>query len=133
MSIDAERQRLNTVGLALSGVCLIHCIALPLVALAIPALTLGLDLQTDHALHWVLLTCAIPISSLALWSGAKRAGDHRWLMLGSVGLAVMAVGVLNVFGTRSEVPFTSFGVTFLAIAHVMNFRLSNRHRHVEAE
>jgi hypothetical protein len=127
------QQRLDALGLAISGVCLVHCIALPLAAIVIPAFTLGLDQQSDHTFHWLLLGCAVPISTLALWRGSQRSADRRWLWLGSVGLALMLIGVLHAFGQRSEVPLTSVGVTLLAFAHVKNFGQANHARHAEAE
>lgn len=127
------QQRLDALGLAISGVCLVHCIALPLAAVVIPAFTLGLDPRSDHAFHWLLLGLAVPISSLALWRGSLRSGDRRWLWLGSVGLALMLVGVLHAFGAESEVPVTSVGVTLLAFAHVRNFGHANRARHAGVE
>jgi len=45
----------------------------------------------------------------------------------------MLVGVLHVFGAKSEVPLTSVGVTLLAFAHVKNFGHANHARHAGAE
>ena len=129
MAGEARQQRLDTLGLAISAVCLVHCLALPLIALLIPAFTLGVDPETDHAFHWVLLALAVPVSTLALWRGATRSGNRRWLKLGSVGLAIMLIGVLNLFGVESEVPLTMAGVVMLAIAHLKNFAYSIGHRH----
>ena len=129
MAGEAQQQRLDSLGLMLSAVCLVHCLALPLAAILIPAFSLGFDEETDHAFHWWLLAFAVPISSLALWRGAVRTGDRRWLQLGSAGLLLMLLGVLHAAGPRSEVPLTMVGVVLLAIAHVRNFAHSNRHRH----
>ncbi len=128
MAGEARQQRLDALGLAISGICLVHCLALPVVALLIPALTFGFSPATDRAVHWVLLALAAPISTLALWRGAARSHDSRWLILGSVGLAIMLIGVANVFGADTEVPLTMVGVVLLAIAHIKNFTRSHAHR-----
>ena len=133
MAGQIPQQRLDALGLAISGVCLVHCIALPLAAIVVPAFTLGLDELSDHVFHWLLLGLALPISSLALWRGAVRCGDRRWFWLGSSGLVVMALGVLHVFGARSEVPLTSVGVILLAVAHLKNFGHANRARRAGVE
>ena len=133
MAGQIPQQRLDAVGLAISGVCLVHCIALPLAAVLIPAFTVGLDEQSDHAFHWLLLGFAIPISSLALWRGSVRSRTRRWLWLGTVGLASMLCGILHVAGAKSEVPLTSLGVVMLAIAHLKNFGHANRARHAAVE
>ena len=124
---QSQQRRLDAAGLAISGICLVHCLALPLVAVLVPAAAFGFDHDTDHAFHWVLLGLAAPISSLALWRGAVRTSNWRWLKLGSVGLLLMLLGVLHVFGANSEVAVTMFGVTLLAFAHVKNF-LQTYHR-----
>jgi hypothetical protein len=129
MAGDAQEQRLDALGLFISGICLVHCLALPIAALVIPAFSLGFDEETDHAFHWWLLAFAVPISSLALWRGAVRTGNRRWLKLGSAGLLLMLLGVLHVAGPDSEVPLTMLGVVLLSIAHLRNFASLTRHRH----
>jgi MerC mercury resistance protein len=116
-------QRLDALGLGISIVCLVHCLALPLAALLLPALALRLDHATDHQLHWGLLALAAPISTLALWRGARCHGTWTWLKLAVGGLSLMLLGVLHVFGARSEVAMTLLGVVLLAIAHVRNITL----------
>ena len=116
-------QRLDVLGLGISIACLVHCLALPLAALLLPALALRLDHATDHQLHWGLLALAAPISSLALWRGARCHGSWTWLKLGVSGLSLMLLGVLHVFGARSEVAMTLLGVVLLAIAHLRNVTL----------
>ena len=132
MAGDTPQRRLDALGLAISAVCLVHCLALPIIALLIPAFTLGLAPEIDHAFHWALLALAVPVSTLALWRGATRSGNQRWLKLGGVGLAIMLIGVLNLFGVESEVPLTMAGVVMLAIAHLKNFAYSIGHRHPHA-
>jgi MerC mercury resistance protein len=116
-------QRLDALGLAISIVCVVHCLALPLAALLLPTLALRIDHATDHQLHWILLGLAAPISSLALWRGARCHGTWAWLELGSGGLLLMLLGVLHAFGAHSEVPVTMVGVSLLAVAHVGNIVL----------
>ena len=127
MAGEARQQRLDALGLAISAICLVHCLALPVIALLVPALSFGFGPETDHSFHWLLLALAAPISTLALWRGAARSADRRWLKLGSVGLVIMLIGVLHVFGAESEVPLTMLGVVLLAIAHVKNFATAHAH------
>jgi hypothetical protein len=126
-SPNTGHHRLDAFGLAISAICLVHCLALPLLAVLLPAFAFGFDADGDRTFHWVLFGLAVPISTLALWRGAARTGKYRWLLVGSVGLILMLVGVLHIFGPGSEVPITAFGVTLLAIAHVKNF-LQTTHR-----
>jgi hypothetical protein len=124
-----RHRRLDAFGLAISAICLVHCLALPLLAVLVPAFALGFDADDDHTFHWVLFGLAVPISTLALWRGAARSANFRWLQVGTAGLALMLIGVLHLFGAGSEVPITALGVTFLAIAHVRNFLQMNHRAH----
>jgi uncharacterized membrane protein len=129
MTSESRQHRLDALGLAISAICLVHCLAFPIIAVLVPAVSLGLDHDTDHAFHWVLLGLAAPVSSLALWRGAVRSGNRRWLKLGSAGLVLMLLGVLHVFGAVSEVLLTMVGVVLLGIAHVKNFLQTNHGAH----
>jgi hypothetical protein len=125
----SEHHRLDAVGLAISGICLVHCLALPLLAVLLPAFALGFGAEGDRIFHWALLGLAVPISTLALWRGAARSRYWRWLQVGTAGLVLMLIGVLHVFGANSEVPITACGVALLAIAHVKNFLQTRRGGH----
>jgi len=118
---------LDKAGVAVSAVCLLHCLALPLVALAIPAAEQWLGDAVDHRVHWTLLAIAAPISAAALGLGAWRTGFLRWLLLGAAGLATMLCGLLHVFGVTSEDLLTVIGVTILACAHAGNWTTGHRH------
>jgi len=126
---NLRQHRLDAFGLAISAICLVHCLALPLLAVLVPAFALGFDADDDHTFHWVLFGLAVPISTLALWRGATRSRNFRWLQVGTAGLVLMLTGVLHLFGANSEVPITGLGVTLLAIAHVKNFLQITRHSH----
>ena len=121
-----EDHALDRAGVAISAICLVHCLALPLVAAALPAVDAWVDPSTHHRVHWGLLALALPISLAALVSGMRRHGLHRWLGLGLVGLALMLLAVLGSLGADNEVPITIAGVTLLAVAHVANWRARQR-------
>ena len=121
-----DRAGLDRAGVAISALCLVHCLALPLIAAALPAVDAWVDPSTHHRVHWGLLAVALPISLAALASGARRHRMHRWLALGVVGLALMLLAVLGWLGVDNEVPITIVGVTLLAAAHVGNWRARHR-------
>ena len=110
----------------LSGVCLVHCLAVPLALLALPALGTVL-LESETLVHWILLGVAVPISALALWVGYSRFGNLRSVGLGAAGLMVMFVGVSHVLGRDLEVALTLTGVALVAGAHWLNIRRATGH------
>jgi hypothetical protein len=113
----------SAVGASLA--CLLHCLALPLVLAALPILSGVLAIpETFHS--WVL-AFAVPASGLALAMGRVRHGTVYPLVLGAVGLLLLAVGALMFGGTALETPVTVVGSLALAGAHVANWRLRHGH------
>lgn len=111
---------LDASALSLSGLCLAHCLALPLVAAASPLLAAWAEAEWIHA---AAVASAAPISLFALTrQGSPRGG----LILGLCGLAALAAAAF-VLPHAIETPATVAGGLILAAAHVLNWR--GRHAH----
>jgi hypothetical protein len=107
--------------------CLVHCLALPLVLAALPALSSVLAIP--ESFHLWVLAFAVPASGAALFTGRARHGAGFPVLLGIAGLALLALGVLLFGATRWETPVTVLGSLTLAGAHMANWRL--RHAHAD--
>ncbi|MCC2958722.1 MerC family mercury resistance protein, partial [Massilia sp. IC2-477] len=80
-------------GIAASALCLVHCLAMPLLLAAFPLLGLGND---HHALHDALLVgVSLPVL-LALVPGYVKHRDPAALGLGLAGLSAFLVAVFVV-------------------------------------
>jgi len=106
----------------LSGACLVHCAALPLLVLMLPSLG-GVLFDHSSALHWVLLGLAVPVSGYALWRGYRRHSSSLAMGVGAVGLLIMALGVSHLLSHQLEIPLTLTGAAIVAAAHLHNIRL----------
>jgi hypothetical protein len=108
-----------SVGLSLA--CLAHCLALPLVAAALPALA---DLlRTPEWTHALLLILALPLSLGALAAGYRRHGRGLPFAVGAIGLALMAGGLGFEAYRLVEMGLTLAGSSLVALAHLRNWRL----------
>lgn len=112
---------LERAAVSASFLCLLHCLALPLVLAALPALSSVLAIP--ESFHIWVLAFAVPASGAALWSGRARHGASWPLPLGMAGLAMLAIGAFAFGETRWETPVTTLGSLTLAAAHVVNWRL----------
>jgi hypothetical protein len=112
--------RIDIGAMALSGLCVAHCLALPLVVTLIPLGALhGLD---DTRFHWVMLLFALPLSLFGLAHGFHR---HRRMLLpiiGGVGLLLMAWDLMPAVSGAHGHPLTLPGVLLVALAHGLNIR-----------
>lgn len=107
-----------------SAVCLVHCLALPLVIAALPAL--ANVMQVPESFHLMMLALAVPISGFALVSGFKRHGAVLPTMIGGAGLVLLAIGALLLSKPAAETGVTVMGGLLLAGAHIKNWRLRSR-------
>jgi len=111
-----------------SALCLIHCIGLPLLLAALPALSSLLPIP--ESFHVWVLAFAVPSSALALFAGRHHHRRAYPLMIGATGLVLLATGALVLLGGRWEAPVTIIGSLCLACAHIANWRLRHSsHRH----
>jgi len=120
--------KFDLIGLVLSGSCLLHCLLLPVAVIAAPSLALWLG-ETETGVHWILFAVALVVSGWALLTGLRRHGAWLVVLVGAVGLLVMAVAAAHLFGRGMEVVLTLVGASIVALAHVVNLRLSVTARH----
>jgi hypothetical protein len=111
------------VGAALA--CLVHCIALPVILAALPALATMVPIPATF--HILALAFALPATAGALYVGYRRHRLAAPLLVGGVGLALLALGVLRWGETPLEAPVTILGSLAIAGAHVANWRLRRAH------
>jgi hypothetical protein len=116
---------LDASAVALSSLCLLHCLALPLLAAALPLF--GAWAQAEWV-HLLFVAIALPLTGYALWRADRR---HRlpvmaWTAAG-LGLGLLLAGALELPSHAWETPLTVTGSLLLAATHVWNAR--RRHRH----
>lgn len=107
-------------GMGASVLCLVHCLGLPLLIAALPALASRID--PGEGFHIAVLLFAIPVSGLALVEGWRRHRGLAPLFVGSAGLVLLAAGLM--FGSEAaiETGLTVVGSLMLAGAHIANWR-----------
>lgn len=114
------RDRLDRVGVMLSGLCALHCIA---GILLVAGLGLGGEWLLAPAIHRVGLALAIVVGAATLVIGVVRHRDPRPLQFGAAGIGLMIAALAVGHGT-AEAVLTIGGVALLAWAHLRNLRLA---------
>ena len=113
--------------IGLSGLCLLHCLAMPILLLSAPAIE-GL---ADRHLHLEILAFVIPVSAYALAHGYWRHRVIGPVLAGIAGVALLVLGATWVhqhLGVAGDRLVTIAGSIVLAAAHWVNSRLARRHR-----
>ena len=112
------RDRFDRLGIVLSGLCALHCLA---TLLLVAVLGLGGGVLLDPALHRAGLALAILVGAVALGFGLLRHGRREPLAIGAAGLALMALALLTGH-SPAEAALTIAGVALVALAHWKNVR-----------
>lgn len=113
-SLPAPRRRLaDRVGLVLSGLCAVHCAALP-IALAV------LGSSGSHAVHDVvhpvLAVVLVPVTLRAM----RPASTARAWLVGGLVAVWLGVAAHVLGGDGLGTAFTLFGSTLLLLGHRLN-------------
>ena len=115
-ALTIRTNRLDRMAMALSGLCVVHCVA--------TAVLLGLFAAAGGVLgspiiHETGLTFAMILGAAALGKGVLEHGFMMPSAVGSLGLGVMA-GALSLPHDGSEALYTVIGVMILALGHRLN-------------
>ena len=110
---------------ALSGLCLLHCLALPLVASLLPVLGAWSEAEWVHV---VFVLFALPLSAAALARAHRRRALPAWMWaMAALGLALLSAGALGWPSAHLETPITVTGSLLLVAVHVCNLRRGHAH------
>ena len=115
---ELGRPRLDLYAAGLSALCLLHCLALPLLVTIVPLVA---QTAESELVHQLLVIATIPVSLRVIW---KRSAMHRnrlfaVAVLGGLGLLLLAAFVEAV--SAFEEPITVAGGVLLCSAHLWHW------------
>jgi len=113
-----------------SALCLVHCVAPPLLIALGPSATRLLGLP--EWLHLSAFGVAIPFSAVAMLLGYRHHGALWPAALSCIGLVLLGIGALAGQQWLLETGLTVIGSVVLALAHLNNLRLTRRTRRLTA-
>ena len=108
--------RLDRLAIALSGLCLVHCLA---TAVFLGVLSAAGGMLGAEWVHEVGLSLAMILGGLALGRGVAQHGFMMPSAVGGLGLGVM-MGALSLPHDGTEALYTVVGVAILALGHQLN-------------
>ena len=118
---------LDRAAIALSGLCVLHCLSMPLLLVLVP---FAAQLTGDH-FHLQMLVLVVPASSIALGLGFRRHRRAEVVAAGLAGMLLLFVGATwahTEIGIVADRVMTIIGSSVLAVAHFYNSRLSQFRR-----
>lgn len=105
----------DATGVTLSGLCLIHCLAVPLLAALLPALA---PLTGARWLHWLFVGLALPIAGLMIRQTLPMPATRSIAIQGVFGICLLLAALVVPALEAHEGILTLFGGLILAGAHL---------------
>lgn len=118
LQASTGREWLDRAAIALSGLCLAHCL---LTAVFVTVLASVGGMLVHPLVHEAGLGLAILLAAVSLGRGIVRHGYMMPAAIGGLGLGVMA-GALTMPHDSGEVIYTILGVAIVALGHDLNRR-----------
>ncbi|MGY6553673.1 MAG: MerC domain-containing protein [Wenzhouxiangella sp.] len=119
-----KADRLDQAAICLSGACLVHCLAVPVLLMLAPWISVGFF--GEKWFHLALVAFVVPISLFAFRVGLRQHGQTGILLPGLSGLGLVTLaGVMEFAHIGSHelaAGITSVGGILLIIAHWRNLR-----------
>lgn len=115
---SAKDGLIDRVGIALSGLCLVHCVAS---AVMVAVLAAGGSFLLDPIFHEVGMSIALVLGVIGFGRGIVTHGYMLPSAVGGLGLGVMA-GSLVVGHDHGGTMFSILGVMIVALGHDLNRR-----------
>ena len=123
---ESQGSPLDQAAIALSGLCLAHCLLFPVSIALLPVLN---RFSADH-FHVQMLFVVVPVSAIAFILGFRRHRNPAIVTWGIAGIATLVFGgtVAHAnYGALADTLLTIAGSIILGTAHFLNNR---RTRHV---
>ena len=112
----------DKLAIGLSGLCLIHCLLLPIIIIFLPFL----GTINEYHFHLEILLIIFPISIIALWLGYKSHKKIEIIYFAIFGLLLLTIGgtiIHSLHGEKIDTIVTIIGSLTLGYSHYKNYIL----------
>ena len=109
----------DATAVTLSGLCVMHCLALPVLAAFLPVLG---QVSEAEWIHKVFVLIAIPLSLGAAFQSKPGKGRSIFFGLAILGLSIMLAAAFVHELHEIEAVLTVIGASCLALAHIWRWK-----------
>ena len=110
--------RLDFFAVALSTLCVLHCVALPVLVAFMPVIAQAAE---NELVHQIMVVIALPVSLRVIWMSRPLSGNRLFVGTALAGLGLLLLGAFVEAVSLYEVPITIVGGTLLASAHLWHW------------
>lgn len=113
------REVWDRIGISASLICVAHCLATPALVMISPIFS---EFLSHSMFHLIIMMVVIPVATWALWNGYRIHRLRQVLMLGSLGVLIMALSITLSHKQIYETIGMIVAGLLLASAHLLNLK-----------
>jgi hypothetical protein len=117
---------IDRIGIMMSGACMIHCLALPII---LPLISVALHQDEESVLtHILFAVLIVPSTVYAAYTGYRKHHVLYPVILFTVGVVALLSAIFfvhNLYGELAEQAVTVFGGVLLIAGHLRNYHLQH--------
>lgn len=110
--------RLDLYAVGLSTLCVLHCVALPVLVALMPVIGQAAE---NELVHRVLAVAAVPVSLRVIWKTRPLNRNRLFVGAALLGLALLLLPAFVEAVSAYEEPITVAGGVLLACAHIWHW------------
>ena len=110
--------RLDLYAAGLSTLCVLHCVALPVLVALLPTVAQAAD---NELVHRLLVVAAVPVSLRVVWKTRPLSGNRLFVSAALVGLGLLLLAAFMEALAPYEEPTTVAGGVLLGSAHIWHW------------
>ncbi|MEM9937292.1 MAG: MerC domain-containing protein [Pseudomonadota bacterium] len=115
----SQFSKMDATALTLSGLCLLHCLALPVLASTLPLF--GVMAEAEW-LHRAFVLAAVPITGFAIMQPWRGADYIAFCILALTGISLLVAGAFVEPLEAHETLLTVCGALLVAAAHALRWQ-----------
>jgi hypothetical protein len=119
---SASQTLMDRIGIALSGLCMVHCLVLPML---VPFLTTLSVFAESEMTHFVLAALIVPTVAFSAWSGYSKHGKSIIVCLLASGTLAVVIAMFageHFSSEPLEAGMTTLGSVLLIAGHWQNHK-----------
>ncbi len=110
--------RLDMCAVGISTLCVLHCVALPVLAALMPVAAQAAESELAHK---VLVAAAVPVSLSVIWKTRLAGGNRLFAGAALLGLGLLLLAAFIEAVSAHEQPMTIAGASLVGLAHLWRY------------
>ena len=122
--MDIYKPRLDRIGIAVSVLCVIHCVLLPLVISTLPLW--GIEVLENFWIELMTIAVSFVFGGWAVWKGYQKHHRKSFIPLIFITGLILLIAANLIHVEKAEMMLKFGGAITITVAHILNWQHSDQ-------